>query len=314
MFANFDPALFDDLSFKEDSVREVVILPILSRLGYHPSGNQCVVRSKVLEFPFIYVGTRRHPVKVVPDYTLTFDGRPVLILDAKSPSEDLGAPANLQQAYSYAIHPEIRTEHFALCNGRRLVLYSINDRLPLLDVQFSEIEDKWAEIERYLKPAHLLQPSLRKFTPDFGTAVPRMGFTKDSRMYLFGVRFGLFVKVDEGLYTASVNTELAGKDYCVSYDFSPEKLPQLVAGLPAELASVFIEALSRFPFQAAADLAIEADLQAHLGELTQGAYETFVPLVIDKVIRSRFNMDPPGPGRDDIPSNVFRLSNAFKVV
>lgn len=106
MFPNFDPQLFSDPNFKEDSVREVIIAPILTRLGYHPTGSQSVIRSKNLVHPFIYVGTRRHPVTIIPDYTLYFNGKPVLILDAKSPLESVTSTANVQQAYSYAIHPE----------------------------------------------------------------------------------------------------------------------------------------------------------------------------------------------------------------
>src|SRR5437016_14133678 len=104
MFQNFDPQLFSDPHFKEDSVREVIIVPMLTRLGYHTTGNQTIVRSKTLVQPFIYVGTRRHPVTIIPDYTLYFEGRPVLVLDAKSPVESVTSAANVQQAYSYALH------------------------------------------------------------------------------------------------------------------------------------------------------------------------------------------------------------------
>ena len=48
MFQHFDPTLFSDPDFKEDAVREVIIAPMLSKLGYHPTGNQTVVRSKAL--------------------------------------------------------------------------------------------------------------------------------------------------------------------------------------------------------------------------------------------------------------------------
>src|SRR5437773_12185488 len=102
MFNHFDPQLLSDPTFKEDSVREVVILPLLSRLGYHPTGDQTVVRSKTLVHPFIHIGTRRHPVTIIPDYTLQFQGVSVLVLDAKSPSESVTSTANVQQAYSYA--------------------------------------------------------------------------------------------------------------------------------------------------------------------------------------------------------------------
>ena len=126
MFEHFDPILFTDPNFKEDSVREVIIAPMLSRLGYHPTGKQAVVRSKSLVQPFIYAGTRRHPVTIIPDYTLTYEGRIVLVLDAKSPVESVSSSENIQQAYSYAIHPEIRTA--PLCAVQWKALGSLHGR------------------------------------------------------------------------------------------------------------------------------------------------------------------------------------------
>jgi len=48
MFANLKAVAFNDPDFKEDSVRELVVVPILSRLGYLPLGEARVLRSKTL--------------------------------------------------------------------------------------------------------------------------------------------------------------------------------------------------------------------------------------------------------------------------
>lgn len=313
MFPHFHPNLFTDLNFKEDSVREVIIAPILSRLGYHPTGIQTVIRSKSLVQPFIYVGTRRHPVTIIPDYTLTYEGRAVLVLDAKSPSESVTSTANIQQAYSYAIHPEIRVDHFALCNGRRLAVYSVETPKPLLNIPFEEFEERWTEIEQHLAPRYLLTPQLRKFAPDFGVAVSRLGLTADTELIMAETRLGLIGRVSEHLFTTSVNTEFNGRTHCISFDFKPEQLPLLVAGLPTELREQFLGALSRAPFQAAADLCIEVDLRTHIGEPIVLENETFAPLVIDEVLGSRFNPLPPKSGGEDIPLHIFRLSKAFRI-
>lgn len=313
MFPHFHPNLFADPNFKEDSVREVIIAPILSRLGYHPTGIQTVVRSKSLMQPFIYAGTRRHPVTIIPDYTLTYKERPILVLDAKSPSESVTSVANVQQAYSYAIHPEIRVDHFALCNGRRLAVYSVGTPKPLLDIPFEEFEERWTEIEQHLAPKYLLEPLLRKLAPDFGLAVSRLGLAANAELIMTETRLGLFARVSEHLFSATVNTEFAGKAHCASFDFKPEQLPLLVAGLPRELREQFLGALSRAPFQAAADLCIEVDLRTRIGDPITVENETFVPLVIDEVLGSRFNPFPPKLGGEDIPSHIFRLSKAFKI-
>lgn len=314
MIHNFDPQLLSDPTFKEDSVREVIIVPMLSRLGYHPTGDQTVIRSKTLVHPFIYVGTRRHPVTIIPDYTLQFHGAPVLVLDAKSPSESVTSSPNVQQAYSYAIHPEVRTKHFALCNGRRLAVYSVETPAPILDLPFEEFESRWEDIEKYMAPKYLLEPALRMLKPDFGAAVSRLGLAADSELVMLGTRLSLFARVSQDLFTATVNIELAGQDHCVSFDFKPEQLPLIVAGLPSELREQFLEALSRAPFQAGADLAVEVDLRTHLGKAITLENENFVPLVIDEVFGSRFNPSPPPSGGTDIPPHIFRLSKAFRVV
>lgn len=313
MYQHFDPVLLSDPAFKEDSVREVIISPMLTRLGYHPSGNNVVIRSKPLVQPFIYVGTRRHPVTVIPDYTLYAEGKPLLVLDAKSPAESVESRPNVQQAYSYAIHPEIRAQYFALCNGRRLAFYSVDRSEPLLNMPFEQFETHWDQIEKHLAPKYLLEPALRQFAPDFGLAVTRTGLNSSAKITLLGARLNIFAKVSDGLYTAMVNTSFAGRDHCASFDFGAEKLPLLVAGLPAELRAQFRQALARAPFKAAADLHIEVDITTHLGEPITVQHEVFVPLVIEEVLGSRFNSTPATGDLQDIPPEVYRLSKAFTI-
>jgi len=312
MFDHFNPQLFSDPDFKEDSVREVVIAPILAKLGYHPTGENTVVRSKTLEHPFIYVGTRKHPVKIIPDYTLYSNGKPVIVLDAKSPSESVSSRANIQQAYSYAIHPEVQVGHFALCNGKELAIFATNKLEPLLHITYDDYEKRWEEIEKHLLPKFLLQPELRNMAPDFGLAVSRLGLEKNTDFHLLGTRLGMFAKVSDELYSVSVNTDFCGIDHCVSFDFEPKHLSGLVSGVPEELQHQFIAALQRAPFQAGADLCIEVDLKTHLGEPITVQHETFIPLIIDEVRGSRFNPYPP-KGGDDIPPHIFRLSKAFVI-
>ena len=51
LFGDIDfKAIAEDANFKEDSVREVIILPILKQLGY---GDENIVRSKTLIHPFL---------------------------------------------------------------------------------------------------------------------------------------------------------------------------------------------------------------------------------------------------------------------
>lgn len=313
MFTGVTKELFDDPDFKEDSVRELILAPMLAKLGYLPAGEIRVVRSKSLKHPFIRIGTRNHPVTIIPDYTLFHNEKPVFILDAKGPSEDVLDNSHVQQAYSYAMHPEIACREFGLCNGRQLAVFNVFQRDPLLVLDFQDFETKWSEVEKYLSLKNLLDPALRRFAPDFGIALLRMGFEQETSVIMFGVRLNLFGRVSDELYTASANCTFGSMAHCVSYDFPASMLPEIVAGLPQQLGELFSRALSRSPFQAAAGLVIELDVAVSLGDITLGRDEEFVPLVIEKIFDSRFNPDPVDNDPNDIPDHIFQLRKAFVI-
>jgi len=57
LFGNLDfKTIEDNPDFKEDSVREVIILPILEKLGYKQEN---IIRSKTLQHPFLKVGSKK---------------------------------------------------------------------------------------------------------------------------------------------------------------------------------------------------------------------------------------------------------------
>ena len=87
--------LFGDLNFKqlaanpdfkEDSVREVIILPILKELGYTQDN---IIRSKTLQHRFLKVGSKKRAINLVPDYALKVENNFAWVLDAKAPSQKI---------------------------------------------------------------------------------------------------------------------------------------------------------------------------------------------------------------------------------
>ena len=68
LFRDFDFKLLDSLDFKEDSVREELITPLLHALGYQAHGEFQIIRSKSLLHPFVMIGSKNHKVNIVPDY------------------------------------------------------------------------------------------------------------------------------------------------------------------------------------------------------------------------------------------------------
>lgn len=313
MFPDFNPSLFDDPDFKEDSVREVIITPILTRLGYSPSGEDRVVRSKTLKHPFIYAGTRKLPINLIPDYTLMSGDRVLLVLDAKQPRIDVLGRESVQQVYSYAIHPEIKSEHFALCNGRQLAVFNVDQSDPIFLIDYQNFERAWDEVIKFLSPRMLKEPILRSFAPDFGCALARLGLSEGVTVSLFPASFNFVARLDDEMVTASANIDFEGRPHCVSLDFKRSHLATILMCLPDELSDAFSTALGRFPFQVAAELAIEIDVNTTLGPEINADGEIFRPLVIQEILASRFIPSPLAVEVTDIPTNIFRLRKAFEL-
>ncbi|MCH7690916.1 MAG: type I restriction enzyme HsdR N-terminal domain-containing protein, partial [candidate division Zixibacteria bacterium] len=137
--------------FKEDSVREEIILPVLKELGYK---RKDIVRSKSLSHPFLKIGSKKRPINLIPDYVLKVEDNFAWVLDAKSPSESVINSDNVEQVYSYAAHPEIRSTYFALCNGIEMCIYRTqHTSIPVLLFALSEIEHYWEKLHTLLSPS-----------------------------------------------------------------------------------------------------------------------------------------------------------------
>ena len=149
---DFDFQLLDSSDFKEDAVREEIISPILKELGYSAGGLNRIVRSRSLSHPFIKIGSRERPVTIIPDYLMLAANKPAWVLDAKSPKQTITSGPHVEQTYFYAIHPEIRSRYFALCNGREFAVFE-KDRMGLaLHFHVSEIGQYWEAFYAMLGP------------------------------------------------------------------------------------------------------------------------------------------------------------------
>jgi 16S rRNA G966 N2-methylase RsmD len=152
LFGDLDfKTILDDPNFKEDSVREVIILPILYKLGYTQDN---IVRSKTLEHPFLKIGSNKKiAIKLVPDYCLKVENNFAWVLDAKAPDQRITDSDNIEQVYSYSSHPEIRSAYFAICNGLEFIIFrreSTNE--PILQFSIDEIEESWEKLTMFLAP------------------------------------------------------------------------------------------------------------------------------------------------------------------
>ncbi len=183
LFQNLNfKTIADDKDFKEDSVREVIILPILNALGY--SGVN-IVRSKSLIHPFLKTGSTRRKVTLVPDYILKVEDNFAWVLDAKEPNQKIVNDDNVEQVYSYAMHPEIRSTYMSLCNGVEFSLYRTNDYdTPILFFQVDDIETHWNELKMYLAPNSFQTGKSISYEPSVPYGKTKDGFDYASRPLL----------------------------------------------------------------------------------------------------------------------------------
>ena len=157
LFGNLDfSALRDNYEFKEDSVREVIISPLLNYLGY---GQENIIRSLTLRHPFLKQGSNKKiPIHLIPDYVFRIENHYAWVLDAKGPRENIHDDEYIGQAYSYAVHPEIRSNYFALCNGIEFALYRTGGYdEPILCFQLDEIDYYIGKLHALLSPESFQQ-------------------------------------------------------------------------------------------------------------------------------------------------------------
>ena len=248
MFDEFDFTILEDPEFKEDSVREELVIPLIKALGYDVTGDSRVVRSRSLIHPFVALGSKQRKVSIVPDYLFLSRDKPYWVLDAKSPTEDITKSKHVEQAYSYAIHPEVRAELFALCNGKEFALFSIKQFEPLLHFPLEDIDSHWEVLLRILHPDIKAHPDVIQFHPDYGLHLYRLGAEEGFMFIALAVNTNFICKVEDGLYTTSTVIP-AEVEYAMSLDFGEKELSQLLGLLPEEQASILTDGLKRQPYK-----------------------------------------------------------------
>ena len=154
---DFDFSLLDDKDFKEDSVREDIIAPLLKELGFESKksiSGLTLKRSVALTSDTILGSNKSIKAKdlIIPDYVLYIDGKPQCILDAKKPKVDINSASKSErQAFYYASNSQIKSPFYALCNGRSLTLYQTSNQELVLEIDIiTELNSKFELLKQYL--------------------------------------------------------------------------------------------------------------------------------------------------------------------
>jgi hypothetical protein len=151
MALNFD-------RMNEADVREEFIAPLLAELGYRSGSENHAAREVPLSlrYPRSFLG-KKNPksdpyVRGRADYILEVRGHARWVMEAKPPHELIDIDA-IEQAWSYANHPEVRAVYFAISNGREFRVYVTTappDSSPILSIKWEDMERDSALISHLL--------------------------------------------------------------------------------------------------------------------------------------------------------------------
>ena len=229
---NFD--LLNHPEFKEDSVREEIIVPIIKGLGYSANKPNQIIRSRSLLHPYVSIGSKRKNIYIVPDYLFEVNDKVAWVLDAKSPSESTIKSVHVEQAYSYAIHSEVRANYFALCNGVYFTLYNISQDKPLLHFPTRAISGYWGQLKEYLLPSNVFDNPESNLKKDFGLHLKRLGFNEFKSLVFPGVPALHIGQLDDRMYSMSAALTYDNNSYVATFDFNESVFKDLKGKIPEE--------------------------------------------------------------------------------
>ena len=279
--ATFDYDMLNNPEFKEDSVREEIIMPLIKALGNDYKGKYKIVRSRKLQHPFTMIGANKYKILIYPDYILECDGKCVCIVEAKAPSVSLDNEECIGQAYSYAVHREVRANFYALCNGKEFRLYSTFFPDPVIIFRMDYLMSHFDRLSAVMGAENILSYSEKQIAKDLGIHLKMLSAGCAEQRFIF-MDFPIYriFLVEPDTYTIDVTTVIDGDKYCGSFDFNYNTLLQLRNVLPSDA----LEKL-KGPFEGAPicvemiGATIEVGINCTLGEkIYENQDEHYMPL------------------------------------
>lgn len=285
----FDGIDFNNLpkDFKEDSVREEIIMPFLKCLGYSAFDQlNCIIRSPHLEHPFIQFGTKSNKVKEIPDYLIKVNKKNAFILEAKSPSENILTGKNVEQAYSYAINREVQVTRFVLCNGKEIAIFDVNAREPLLYFKLANAsENDWGKVYELLSPAAFTKPHIFDYKPDYGIWCVRNGMNQEVLQHFYNCFITDVLRLEDNLFTFMAVLKRNGEEFLGSFDFDMELFEDFMKQVPYNLKDKVRNSLRKSPFRYMVDNETESfplTFSAYLSEyVIKDKDEEYIPLKVE---------------------------------
>jgi predicted type IV restriction endonuclease len=148
-------------SLSEAAVREEIIAPILKKLGYRSNSANDIRYELNLRYPRDFLGHKKTatdpPIRGKADYVCNAGGRVAWTVEAKPSGPDFTID-DVEQAFTYARHPEVRATYFCLCNGREWRVYATDgsaEAPPLRTIDPRDPKTATRDLESLLGPTAL---------------------------------------------------------------------------------------------------------------------------------------------------------------
>ena len=143
-------------SMNETDVREVIVRPLLERLGYRHGTEANIITEKTLRYEKAFLG-RKNVKKDPPlvgraDYICEVVSFGRWVVEVKAPTEPLTHDV-VEQAHTYASHPEVAASFFLVTNGRSFHLYETAKlSKPALAWDYEDEDDNLLRLFNVLSP------------------------------------------------------------------------------------------------------------------------------------------------------------------
>lgn len=176
---------FRNMNFErmnEADVRGEIIDPLLRYLGYQAGTDFYVERERTLRWPHTSLGRKKASdpgVKGRCDYVVGIVGVGRWIIEAKAPAVEI-SQNDVEQAYTYASHPEVAASFFVLSNGKRLVVYRTiggPEAGLLIDLTYNELSAKVHLLVNTLGPQNFRRAVLSQHVDVGRSLAPGMAST-----------------------------------------------------------------------------------------------------------------------------------------
>lgn len=142
----------------ETDVRAEVAEPLLAALGYQRGTSNDIWRELSLTYALQSLGRKKPsdpPLRGRADYVLSVLGAGRWVLETKASHETIDVNA-IEQAITYARHPEVSAAYAVILNGTRLTVHHTSQastEKPLVDLTISDVAALAKQLAGLLSPA-----------------------------------------------------------------------------------------------------------------------------------------------------------------